>query len=289
MVDWWWVSAGVLAAADVGRMTGADCVPSVGSVYRVSWQEELQRMERDLAVGRLSAEDYRRQREELLAANTGAPGVAPGAWSGGVQPAGVPPVGVQGVQGVQPAGVQGVQPAGVHGVQSAGAFADPTVPAVPIPVVPVQPVSPFPPAFAWSGQQQPGVVPPPTGEETTLTIEPISAPVLDSEATQVVPGGDQTQSLDPERTQVVRERRQERGRPQQVAPWQDQYSNLYSSDQLSTPNWNTMGYFGDWAQQGADPFATARASRRGVWIVVVVVLVVVLAAAGVVTWLLLRG
>lgn len=270
MVDWWWVSAGVLAAADVGRMTGADCVPSVGSVYRVSWQEELQRMERDLAVGRLSAEDYRRQREELLAANTGAPGVAPGAWAAGVQPAGVPP-----------AGVQGVQPA--------GAFADPTVPAVPIPVVPVQPVSPFPPAFAWSGQQQPGVVPPPTGEETTLTIEPISAAVLDSEATQVVPGGDQTQSLDPERTQVVRERRQERGRPQQVAPWQDQYSNLYSSDQLSTPNWNTMGYFGDWAQQGADPFATARASRRGVWIVVVVVLVVVLAAAGVVTWLLMRG
>jgi hypothetical protein len=41
----------------------------------VTWQDELRRLDEDLAAGRLSAEDYRRQRDELLSQGASAPGM----------------------------------------------------------------------------------------------------------------------------------------------------------------------------------------------------------------------
>lgn len=250
----------------------------------MSWQEDLHRLEHDLAMGRLSAEDYRRQRDELLAAaNAGqspaagptpqaapmAPGQNPMTPGGGIpNPStpgggfpnpGTPGGGIPGQVPGQPP--TGTPPGGMPG-QQAG--------------------TPFPPAFKWSAQ--------PPNSERTQTMRPVGQEGGSGEATQVVGGGmdQRTQAVrpgDPDRTQVVHNNPFGGPQPQQ-SPWPggDQ-SNLYSSDN-NMPNWNTQGAFGDWPKQGPEVFEKSGNGGGGRRVLLIVLIVVVLAGLGVGGWLL---
>jgi hypothetical protein len=259
----------------------------------VSWQEDLQRMERDLATGRLSAEDYRKQRDELLAAaNAGQAYQAPQT----PQPQQQQPV----QQTPQPGGYPGTPPGGMPGMPGTPPGGTPGMPqGTPPGGVPGQQApTPFPPAFKWSTQQPSAQQPvaPPSAAESTQTIRPVGQhPPATGEATQVVPGApgrDRTQAIsgrpgDPERTQVVPG---PYGGPQagQPSPWGGQPNNLYSNDQMdSMPNWNTAGAFGDWPKQGPEVFESAGSGKRGKRIALIALIVVVLAGAGVGAWLLI--
>ncbi len=262
----------------------------------MSWQEDLQRMERDLATGRLSAEDYRKQRDELLAAaNAGQAYEAP-------QQPQAPQQSQQGFPGTPPGGMPGTPPGGTQGFPGTPPGGT-QPPGTPPGVVPGQQQSaPFPPAFKWSTQPpaQQSNVPPPSSAESTQTIHPVGQPA--GEATQVVhgaSGADRTQAIggrpgDPDRTQVVPGARGQQpgpyGGPQpgQGSPWHDQSQGLYSSGQMdSMPNWNTSGAFGEWPKQGPEVFESAGSGKRGKRIALIALIVVVLAGAGVGAWLLI--
>lgn len=215
----------------------------------MSWQEDLHRLEHDLAMGRLSAEDYRRQRDELLAAANAGQAPATGPTPQAPNPA--TPGG--GIPGQAPTGTP---PGGVPGQQQ-------------------PPATPFPPAFKWEAQQ------PPPSAERTQTMHPVGPPG-GADATQIVPGSpgamdQRTQAVDPERTQVVRNN--PLGQPQQQSPWPggDQ-SSLYSSENM--PAWNTAGAFGDWPKQGPEVFEGG--PKRGrIFAIVGAVIVVGLVVAGI--------
>lgn len=242
----------------------------------MSWQEDLHRLEHDLAMGRLSAEDYRRQRDELLAAaNAGqtpaaptptaspaAPGpMTPGGGVGPMTPGGgVPGQPQQQAQGPMPGMPTGTPPGGQQ------------IPGVPN----QQQAAPFAPPFKWSAQ--------PPNSERTQTMHPVTG---SSDATQVVPGSpgmdQRTQAVRPgdaERTQVVHNN--PFGQQPVAAPsvWggQDQ-SNLYSADNM--PNWNTAGAFGDWPKQGPEVFEKTGNGGGGRRILLIALVVVVVAGLGV--------
>jgi hypothetical protein len=259
----------------------------------VSWQEDLHRLEHDLAMGRLSAEDYRRQRDELLAAaNAGqaAQNTAPGQVNP-QQPTGTPPGGMPtGTPGGGFPAPTGTPPGGFPGTPGGG-FPGPSPTGTPPGGFPGQ-QAPFPPAFKWAAQ-------PPTSE-STQTIRPVGPdnPPPSADATQVVPnnpGMDRTQAVRPgdaDRTQVVHNNpfgqppQQQGG---QQTPWRGaEQANLYSSGQMDNnmPNWNTGGAFGDWPKQGPEVFDSPGSGKGGKRVLLIVLIVVVLAGLGVGGWLL---
>ncbi|MFD2418088.1 hypothetical protein [Amycolatopsis pigmentata] len=66
----------------------------------MSWQEELRRLDSELARGRISRHEHRKQRDELLAAASG--GAAPSPVAAPLAPTGTPPRGFSGWQSANP-------------------------------------------------------------------------------------------------------------------------------------------------------------------------------------------
>jgi hypothetical protein len=272
----------------------------------VSWQEDLHRLEHDLAMGRLSAEDYRRQRDELLAAaNAGQASTnpAPGQPGQQGQPTGTPPggmpTGTPGAGFPAPSGTPGGGfPAQTGG--PGGGFPGQSPTGTPPGGFPGQQQAPFPPAFKWAAQPPAQQQQPPSSSESTQTIRPVgqdNQPPASADATQVVPNNpamDRTQAVRPgdaDRTQVVHNNpfgQQQPPQGGQQTPWRggDQ-ANLYSSGQMdSMPNWNTGGAFGDWPKQGPEVFDSPGSGKGGKRVLLIVLVVVVLAGLGVGGWLL---
>lgn len=222
-------------------------------------------------MGRLSAEDYRRQRDELLAAaNAGqAPAAAP------TPQAPNPATPGQGVPGPMTPGGGFAGPGTPGGGTPMQGQAPTGTPPGGFPGQQQQPATPFPPAFKWEAQ--------PPSSERTQTMHPVGG---GSDPTQVVPGGaggmDQhTQAVrpgDPDRTQVVHNN--PFGQPQQQSPWPgNDQSGLYSSEAM--PNWNTAGAFGDWPKQGPEVFDNNKPKRGRIFAIVGAVIVVALVVAGI--------
>jgi hypothetical protein len=82
----------------------------------MSWQEELRRLDSELARGRISRHEHRRQRDELLAAASG--GAAPSPVAAPLAPTGTPPRGFSGWQSANP-GANATGSAPAAGDQSA--------------------------------------------------------------------------------------------------------------------------------------------------------------------------
>lgn len=72
----------------------------------MSWQEELRRLDSELARGRISRHEHRKQRDELLAAASG--GAAPSPVAAPLAPTGTPPRGLFGWQSANPGSGAGV-------------------------------------------------------------------------------------------------------------------------------------------------------------------------------------
>jgi hypothetical protein len=247
----------------------------------MSWQEELQKLDSALATGRISADDYRRRRDELLAQASG--------------------------QAAQPAAAASTpQPA-----------APPAPPALPTPPPPVQPEppapdagqTPFPPAFKWQPDH-------PDSAESTTIIPPVAPPeqapvqpmapyqpsTPESDRTQVV--SQQPHSQDAERTQVVSgvDRTQvvpsyatstpPPGFPQaqQQPPWaqrqQPPVTNAppWASDELP-PGFGSVGT--SWPRQGPEIFEE-KGSGKGK-IIAIVIVVAVLLGAGAAVFFITKG
>lgn len=226
-------------------------------------------------MGRLSAEDYRRQRDELLAAANA--GQSPAGQDPGAGPTN------QGPSGPAPTGTP---PGGIPGQPSQQQQA------------PGQ--TPFPPAFKWAAQPPGTQSAQPGNAERTQAIRPVGQDnqSANPDATQIVhnnPGMDRTQAVRPsdaDRTQVVhgaQYTQPQAGQPsQQQWPGGDQAS-LYSSGGMDNmPNWNTGGAFGDWPKQGPEVFETkgGNNNKTGRRVALIALIVVVLAGLGVGGWLL---
>lgn len=92
----------------------------------MSWQEELRRLDSELARGRISRHEHRKQRDELLAAASG--GAAPSPVAAPLAPTGTPPRGFTGWQSANPG-----SGAGQREPEAAGRPADVGQPAQPAP------------------------------------------------------------------------------------------------------------------------------------------------------------
>jgi hypothetical protein len=224
----------------------------------VSWQEDLRLLDQELAMGRLSAEDYRRRRDDLLAAaNTGFAAPPPSQPSQPAPPSSTSP------------------PSPPSGTPFPPAF---------------RWTAQQPPA---SPTQQP---PPVSPSENTQIMRPVGEegpPASPGDATQVVQRSEQTQVVpgnqqpgEGERTQVVRAPGQGFG---QQSPWQagNDRPDLYNQGPIdNSPSWATGGTFSDWPRQGPEVFNSTRSGGRGRRILLIALAVVVLAGVGVGVWLL---
>jgi hypothetical protein len=241
----------------------------------VNWQQDLQRLDEELAAGRLSAEDYRRQRDELLsrAASSGrlpqpepapasksSPFPEPFRWDS-------PSESTQVIQPVPPSGdgPVGVPPGGVGPLGAAPGSVGPTG---------------VPPGNVGPAGVPPGGVGPGVG----LGGPPGSPgdPAADSaDSTQVV----HTEGQDAERTQVVPGQHQPPGPGGYNAPPWANYS-----EQNSAPPWANeappvIDPSAAWMRQGPEVFESAGGSGRGVRIAglaIVALLLVGLIVTGVV-------
>lgn len=247
----------------------------------MSWQEDLQQLDTALAAGQISADDYRRRRDELLAKASGelAGQQAPQAPHPSTPPPGMP------VQPSTPPPGFAAQPS----TPPPGFAAQPSTPppgfaAQQAPQAPQSGQDYFPPPFRWQAvppqQQQPSY----TGEETQ-TMRPVGQP--DAERTQVVPGSPGTG----ERTQMLQGRP---GDPTQVVQGGQNaggYGAQYYTDtpgrqqgQERTP-WGgseflPLGAAGSWGvKQGPEVFETG-GNGKGRRIITIVAAVVVLALIG---------
>jgi len=130
----------------------------------VTWQDELRRLDDELAAGRLSAEDYRRQRDDLLSQTA----------SGG------PPV--------RPVAKRFGDPDPDADDQPAQPLRPPLPPSTPVPQQ--RQAGPFPPPFRWDetpeSTQVMGTVRDDAGTASDSTAD--SPDGADAERTQVVPG-----------------------------------------------------------------------------------------------------
>jgi len=227
----------------------------------MSWQDELQRLDTALAAGQISADQYRLQRDRLLAA------------AAGQQPA-------------QPPAVQ--QPPQAQ------------PPAEPPPAEnPAEPPAkaesgrvPFPEAFRWTaaGNDSTQVMRPVPGPNDGAADQTQVVPGRsgDGERTQVVPSVDQSGDA----TQVVRGAGPEfRGTPQQQGGWHTTPPQGQSQGQpadFGLP-WGT-GELGpaanipSWIKQGPEVFADR--GGRGRRVAIIVAIVVVLVGGGLTAYLI---
>lgn len=212
----------------------------------MTWQDELRALDANLAAGNISAEEYRRIRDEVLAKSAMAfpepgqqqqpPQQQPGTPPPGFQQPGTPPPGFQ------------------------------------------QPGTP-PPGFQQPGPQQQGQTSfgavPPWSAEATQSIQPVGRP-YPNEKTQVVQGGDA------ERTQVVPGQGNQGAWPP-AGGWQRGGQQQDSAD--SSPPWGRPGFEPvmpspeSWIRQGPEAFDSGFGARRGRVIGIVVAVVVVIGLA----------
>jgi hypothetical protein len=238
----------------------------------VAWQQDLNQLEQDLAAGRLSAEDYRRRRDELLAAANGVP----------TQSVNAPGQPQQGQQGQQP--MPGEQQQTPFPPAFRWGSAPPAGEEVPV-VERTQTIRPV-------GQQ------PPAGQQGAGGQAPAGAQGgsgSPGEATQVVSAVGRPQDAD--RTQVVPTNPGAGFTPQQqggVPPWQTgtpqhggQQGGYTESTTDNAPNWAVNDAFGDWPRQGPEVFASSGSGGGGgKRIALIALIVVVVAGLGVGGWLL---
>lgn len=273
----------------------------------MSWQEDLRQLDTALAGGQISADDYRRRRDELLAAASGQGTGDSAAGQPSTPPPGFPSAG----PGTPPPGFQ----------QPSGAMPGPAAPGTPPPGTPqpnmaqpntAQPNTPppgtpqqqankdyFPPPFRWQTtppqqqqqqqQQQAG------SAEETQTMPPVGQ---DADSTQVVPGSPAAS----ERTQAIQARPGDR--TQVVQPGYGQHAGGYHSQQQgqqyytegpgwpgqqgqdSTP-WGGAEFpplgpvGGNWGvKQGPEIFAGGGGGGKGKRVIAIVAAVVVLVLIG---------
>jgi hypothetical protein len=266
----------------------------------MSWQEDLQQLDTALAGGQISADDYRRRRDEVLAkASGGAP-----AQGGQVPPAqpSTPPPGFAQPSTPPPGFAQpGTPPPG---------FAQPQQPSTPPPGTPQPQPSQgyFPPPFRWqttppqqSPQQSPQQPSQPTNPaEETQTIAPVQQPTgQDADRTQVVPGS----ATNAERTQAIQARPGDR--TQVVQPgYGGQNTGGYNAQYYTEgPGWQgggdstpwggaefpPLGPAGNWGvKQGPEVFETG-GGGKGKRVIAIVAAVVVLALIGGGIWFFTSG
>src|SRR6266567_4392063 len=139
----------------------------------MSWQEDLQQLDAALAGGQISADEYRRHRDEVLAKASGSSVPAEASPASPAQPPGQSPTpqsqyGEPGQQAPGQQGQQGAEQAPEHQGQNY-----------------------FPPPFRWQSTA------PSASAEATQTIRPVSP---NSDSTQVVSAEESAA----DRTQVVR-------------------------------------------------------------------------------------
>ncbi|GAB3913872.1 hypothetical protein GCM10029964_124190 [Kibdelosporangium lantanae] len=237
----------------------------------MGWQDELRELDARLAAGSVSADDYRRARDELLRK----------AQSGGVgEPAQQPQSGPFPAQQPQSGPFPAQQP-------PSGPFpAQQQPPSGPFPAQqqPAEPTvaAPFTPSpFKWNATppQDTGQKP---ANDSTQVIQPVADPRAGSagEQTQVVPGSRDMGSSD--RTQVVRGMgAQDQGQwgatPQAPPPWaqqQPQASSPWGQDPVVPPDMN-------WMRTGPEAFEQGPPKKRGkvIGIAIAAVLVVGLGVA----------
>lgn len=240
----------------------------------MSWQEDLQQLDTALAGGQISADDYRRRRDEVLAkASGGAPG----------QGAQVPPA--------QPMG----QPAGQPTGQPTGQPSTPP-PGIPQQQAPAPSQGYFPPPFRWQTTPPPQPQQPSeagNSAEETQTMRPVGQ--SDAERTQVVPSqGD--------RTQVVQGRPGDRTQVVPGSPNSGGFAAQYYTQQPDGPSWQgqestpwggsefpPLGAAGNWGlKQGPEIFETGGGGKSR-WIIAIVAAVVVLALIGGGIWWFTSG
>lgn len=228
----------------------------------MSWQEDLHELDTALAGGQISADDYRRRRDELLAkASGGAPG--------------------QDAQGPA-AGQTSTPPPG-----SAQPGTPP--PSTPPPGTPKPNQGYFPPPFRWEAKPPQQQQQPAGGTDETQTMRPVEP---DADRTQVVPGspatGDRTQAIPGrpgDRTQVVQQGfgQQPGGynaQPQYYTDgpgWPGQGQESMPWDGAEFP---PLGPTGSWAvKQGPEVFENG-SGGKGKRIIAIVAAVVVLVLVG---------
>jgi hypothetical protein len=232
----------------------------------VGWQDELRELDARLAAGSVSADDYRRARDELLRK----------AQSGGVgepaqQPTSGPFPAQQPSSGPFPAQQQ--PPSGPFAAQQPPSGPFPAQPQPqPQPQQPQQPAeptvaAPFTPSpFKWNATppQDSGQKP---ANDSTQVIQPVADPRAGSgDQTQVVPG---SRDMGSDRTQVVRgvgAQDQQWGNPQTPPPWAAQQHQQTGGQ--SAPPWGqefdpVVPPDMNWMRTGPEAFEQGPPKKRG--------------------------
>lgn len=237
-----------------------DNIPEGGA--RVTWQEELRKLDEELAAGRLAADDYRVRRDQVLssAVTTGESGQTPQQQ---------PPQDAGSTQIISPVS----------------------------PPPPQQPMSP-PHGFQQQGYpQQPGAESTQFVPSRDLSAERTQAvpswqtkPPSDPERTQVVPGGHpgppQHNPSSPAGG-FPQPPYQQQQQPQQQQPWNAPENDL-------SPPWGGSDFppiapagSSEWIKQGPETFETAgKSNKKGIFAIIGVL---VLVAAGVAVWLIVAN
>ncbi|MGW1680444.1 hypothetical protein [Saccharopolyspora sp. NPDC002376] len=218
----------------------------------VTWQDELQNLDAELAAGRISAEEYRQRRDAVLGrAQGGQNGPASGGFP---QQQPNPPSGELPQQ--QPGTPSGGVPQQQPGTPSGG-----------LPQQPQQQANPFPPAFSWGDAAAQGA------QQQAQPQPNQQQPAASSEATQVVPNpfanASQTPSTsDSESTQVVNLNQQQQWPAPQQPQWGPQ-QGWGAVENTGTPWGDDLpggppGH-GDasWMRQGPEVFDNAGKSGKG--------------------------
>jgi hypothetical protein len=231
-----------------------------GKGASVTWQDELQNLDAELAAGRISAEEYRQRRDAVLGrAQSGQTGPSSGGFP---QQSGTPSGGLPQQQPGTPSGGFPQQPQQAQ-----------------------QQSSPFPPAFSWgdvaqgTSQQQQQAQQQQPGQQQAQPVQQGAAP----EATQVVPNPlagaapqqpqqqpvQPPKSFDSESTQVVNLNAQppQWGAPQPQPQWGQQQGwgaaestgTPWGDDLPGTPEHGEAS----WMRQGPEVFETAGKSGKG--------------------------
>lgn len=221
-----------MSAVQNGGRSQWGAIAKSGKGESVTWQDELQQLDADLAAGRISAEDYRARRDAVVGrAQAAQQGMQQQPQSGGF-PQQNPQSGGFPQQNPQSGGFQqqGPHSGGFPQQDQQGGQAQ----------------SPFPPAFNWGQAAQQGAQNP--------------QPPADANSTQVVNvQGQQPQQPFPQQQEW----------PQQPNAWggpqQQNWGAASTSAPWDEPNEPTHGDT-SWMRQGPEVFETSSGSGKGKWV-----------------------
>jgi hypothetical protein len=212
----------------------------------MSWQDDLRELDQALAQGHVSADEYRKRRDKLLATAAGNPAPSP-------QPA-QPAQPVQPEPQVQPAPPEAQQPAQQQQ-----------------PEAQQSPSGPFAPPFRWETT-------PDSTQVVTNTDNPDRTQVVSQQPNQF---GQQQQQHSPEsdRTQTLRPLGGQPNQSQPAPPWQAQQPNAAppwgmddSPVMMPNPTWLSHG------PEVFEPTSAGKSRSKVPWIVAAVVVVLGLGA-----------